>query len=114
MIADGAVNLGTADVTGTVPIANGGTGQTAAKAARETGIGAAGYFSSATHGASTTISIPQATHGLRASRGLIVQVQNESDGAVELPDIAVAASGDVTVTYGASVGANSKRVTICG
>lgn len=34
MIADGAVNLGTADVTGTLPIAKGGTGATTAPAAR--------------------------------------------------------------------------------
>jgi hypothetical protein len=31
-----------------------------------------------------------------------------------LPDIVVAANGDVTVTYGASVSANSKRVTVTG
>ena len=114
MLANGAVNIATADVTGTLPVANGGTGQTAAKAARETGIGAAGYYSSATHGGGPTISIPQATHGLRASRGLMVQVQNEADGAVELPDVVVSASGDVAVTYGASVSANSKRVTVIG
>lgn len=114
MMADGSIVLNSADVTGTLPVTNGGTGQTAAKAARESGIGAAGYFSSATHGAGTTISIPQATHGLRASKGLIVQVQDETAGSVELPDVVVAATGDVTVTYGASVGANSKRVTVIG
>lgn len=114
MIADGAIDLATADVTNTLPLTKGGTGQTTAKAARETGLGGAGYYSSATHGAGTTITITQATHGLRSSRGLIVQVQNESDGAVELPDISVASNGDVTVTYGASVSANSKRVTVIG
>jgi Repeat of unknown function (DUF5907) len=97
-----------------VPVANGGTGQTSAKTARETGIGAAGYYSSATHGAGTTISITQATHGLRASRGLLVQVQDEATGNVEIPDISIAATGDITVTYGASVSANSKRVTVIG
>lgn len=114
MIADGAIALGTADVTGTLALGNGGTGQTTAKAARETGLSGAGYYSSATHGASTTISITQATHGLRSSRGLLVQVQNEADGVVELPDVAVAANGDVTVTFGASVSANTKRVTVIG
>lgn len=114
MLADGAVDLSTADVTGTLPLTKGGTGQTTAKAARETGLGGAGYYSSATHGAGTTITITQATHGLRSTRGLIVQVQNEADGAVELPDISVAANGDVTVTFGASVTANSKRVTVIG
>lgn len=110
----GSVDLSTTVVTGTLPLTKGGTGQTTAKTARETGLGAAGYYSSATHGAGTTISITAATHGLRASRGLLVQVQDETSGAVELPDIVVAASGDVTVTYGASVSANTKRVTVIG
>jgi hypothetical protein len=109
----GAIDA-TTKLTGAVPVANGGTGQTAQKAARETGLAAAGYYTSAVHGAGTTIAIPQATHLLRASRGLLVQVQDETTGAVELPDIVVAASGDVTVTYGASVTANSKRVTVIG
>lgn len=104
----------TTKLTGAVPVANGGTGQTAQKAARETGLAAAGYYTSATHGAGATITITQATHLLRASRGLIVQVQDEATGNVELPDISVAANGDVTVTYGASVSANSKRVTVIG
>jgi len=73
-----------------------------------------GYYSSATHGAGATITITQATHGLRASRGLLVQVQDEASGAVEWPDVVVAATGQVTVTYGASVSANSKRVTVVG
>jgi hypothetical protein len=114
MIADGAVALNTADVTGTLPLGNGGTGQTTAKTARETGLGAAGYYSSATHGAGTSIAITQATHGCRASRGLIVQAQLESDGSVILPDVLVAANGDVTVTFGVSQSANTIRVTIIG
>jgi hypothetical protein len=72
------------------------------------------YNNAATHGAGTTITITQATHGLRASRALHVQVQDNATGNIELPDIAVAASGDVTVTYAASVSANSKLVTIIG
>lgn len=114
MLADGAVDLASADVTNALPATKGGTGQTTAKAGRETGLGAAGYYSSATHGAGATITITAATHGLRATRGLIVQVQDEATGAVEIPDISVAANGDVTVTYGASVSANSKRVTVIG
>jgi len=73
-----------------------------------------GYYSSATHGAGTTISIPRATHLLRASRGLVVQVQEEATGNVVLPDVSVAASGDITVTFGVSVAANSYRVTVVG
>jgi hypothetical protein len=72
------------------------------------------YYSSATHGAGTTISITQATHGCRANRGLIVQARDETTGAWELPDIVVASNGDVTVTYAVSVAANSKRIIIVG
>lgn len=109
----GAIDV-TTKLTGAVPVANGGTSQTTAKAARETGLAASGYYSSTTHGAGTAITITQATHLLRASRGLLVQVQDETTGAVEYPDIVVAATGDVTITYGASVTANSKRVTLIG
>ena len=114
MLADGAVNLATADITGTLPLGNGGTGQTSAKTARETGLGAAGYYSSATHGAGATITITQGTHGLRATRGLIVQCHVEATGVWVIPDITIAATGDVTVTFGVSQGANTIRVTIIG
>jgi len=109
-----ASGISASKLSGTVSVANGGTGQSTAKAGRETGLGAAGYYTTATHGAGTTISVPAATHGLRASQGLLVQVQDAATGAVEIPDIAVSSTGDVTVTYGVSVTANSKRVTVVG
>jgi len=110
----GAIDA-TTKLTGAVPVANGGTGQVTAKAARETGLGSVGYYSNAaTHGAGATITITQATHGLRATRALHVQVQDNGTGNVELPDISVAATGDVTITYGASVSANTKLVSIVG
>jgi hypothetical protein len=108
------VSVNATRIFNAVGVAVGGTGQTTAKAGRETGLGASGYYSSATHGAGTTITITAATHLLRATRGLIVQVQDEATGAVEFPDVVVAATGDVTVTYGAAVTANSKRVTVIG
>ena len=74
----------------------------------------AGYYSTATHGAGTSWTITQATHGCRASRGLIVQCQVEATGAVVLPDVSVAANGDVTVTFGASQTANTIRTTVIG
>lgn len=116
MLADNSVTLDDSNgtITGTLAVGNGGTGQTTAKAGRETGLGAAGYYSSATHGAGTSISITQATHGLRSSRGLIVQVQTETDGVVVQADVAVASNGDVTVTFAASQSANTIRVTIIG
>jgi hypothetical protein len=72
------------------------------------------YYSSATHAAGTTWTITQATHGCRAAQGLHVQVQDATSGNIELPDVSVSGTGDVTITYAASVAANSKRVTIVG
>ena len=113
MIADGAIDVGTADVTGTLPVSKGGTQSTTPVTARAA-LSAAGYYSSATHTAGTTIAVPQATHGLRTTRGLIVQVQLESDGSVLLPDIVVASNGDVAVTFAVSQLANTIRVTVIG
>ena len=69
-----------------------------------TALDAVGYYNNAaTHGAGTTITITTATHGLRATRGIIVQVQDNTTGAVEWPDVVVASGGDVTITYAVSV-----------
>ena len=72
------------------------------------------YYSSATHSAGTSISIPQSTHGCRASRGLIVMTVVEATGAEILGDVVIAASGDVTITFATSQAANSIRTTIVG
>jgi hypothetical protein len=72
------------------------------------------YYSTATHGAGLTIVINQATHLCHASPGLHVQVLDVAAGTIEIPDIAIDGSGNVTVTYAVSVSANSKRVTIIG
>jgi hypothetical protein len=77
--------------------------------------GGAGYYSAAGPGsAGTSWTIPQATHGLRAQRGILVQVQDGTSGAVEIPDVSVDAAGNVTVTYAAAVAANSKLVVLIG
>ena len=72
------------------------------------------YYSSATHSAGTSWMITQAVHGCRSSRGLLVQCQIEATGAVVIPDIVVAANGDVTVTFAASQTANTIRTTVIG
>src|SRR5262245_30539620 len=99
-IANGTIDL-TTKVTGALPVGNGGTGQTTAKPARETGLAAVGVYSSATHSAGTTISITAATHGLRGSRNLNVQIFDETSGAMEIADVTVASNCDVTVTFAA-------------
>jgi hypothetical protein len=113
-IAAAAVDLAT-KVTGVLPLANGGTGQTTAKAARELGLLSGGYYSNgALHGAGTTITITQATHGLRSSPGIYVQCQDNATGNVEIPDVSVDGAGNVTITYAAAVAANSKLVVLIG
>lgn len=72
------------------------------------------YYSSATHGAGATFTITQATHGCRASRGLIVMCVVDATGAQIIPDISIAANGDVTITFSASQSANTIRTTIIG
>jgi len=92
---------------------NGGSIQGPQGAQGPQGVKGLGYYSNnATHGAGTTITITQATHGLTAGRGIFVQVQDNSTGNVEIPDVTVDASGNVTITYLASVAANSKLVTL--
>lgn len=116
MMADASVNLAGADVFGALPVSKGGTAATTGDGGigARANLGAAGYYSSATHGAGTTITILASTHNLRATRGLLVQVQMDATGAVILPDVAVAANGDVTVTFAASQTANTIRTTIIG
>lgn len=108
----GTITTGTWTATD-IAVADGGTGSSTASGAR-TNLSAAGYYSSATHSAGTTISVSQATHGLRASRGLICEAQVESSGDVVECDISVASSGDVTFTFAASQSSNTIRVTIVG
>jgi Repeat of unknown function (DUF5907) len=111
MIAAG--NLDPNKLMSAVPIAKGGTAGTTAVAAR-TNLVATGRFSTASHAAGATITYTAAQHLMANHRGLIVQVLDEATGNVELPDITISAGGDVTVTFAASVAANSKRVTIIG
>lgn len=113
MIADGAINLAGADVTGALPVAKGGTGATAAPAAR-VGLGAAAVYTAVgPSSGGTTWSIPVGTHG--ATSGYpTVQVIDVATGNVELPDINIGGTAAVTITWAASVSANSKRVTIVG
>jgi len=83
-------------------------------AANAAGATDAQYYSSSTHASATSWTITQATHQCRASRGLIVQVHDATTGNWELPDISIAANGDVTITYAVAPSANSKMVTIVG
>ena len=109
----GSIDL-TTKVTGSLPIANGGTSGTTAATARA-GIGTNGVYSNgAVHGAGTTITITAATHGLGTGRNKLVQAADETTGEVVETDVTIAANGDVTVGFAASQAANSIRVLILG
>lgn len=72
------------------------------------------YSNQGTHGAGTTMSIPQSNHGCHATQSLIVQVHDIATGLEELPDISITTGGDVTITYAVAFSANSKRVAVIG
>lgn len=74
----------------------------------------AGFYSTATHAAGTTIVVPQSQHRMRAGRSINVMVLDEATGVYEIPGIMVASNGDVNIMFVASVAANSKRVNITG
>lgn len=112
-IKDGGVVLSGAKVAGTLPITRGGTGATTVAAAR-TALSAVGKYSSSTHGAGTTISIPAATHGLGATMALDVVTRIAATGERVYADDTVAANGNVTITFGASQAANTILVIIQG
>lgn len=110
----GTIGSGTWGAAATpIGITSGGTSGNSASTARAN-LAAAGYFSSATHAAGTSWSYNQVTHGLRATRGLIVQCQVEATGAIVLPDITVDTAGLVTITFSASQTLNTIRTTIMG
>jgi hypothetical protein len=198
MIADGAINLAGADVTGTLPITKGGTGRATAGNNSSIRVGASSYTAKSgdfivTNSSNSTISlpatpivgdevtvvntsstvttilaasirvyggsssnfklpagasqtftydsanawtlwantghfysdrwpvtsvatwtIPQTVHGLWPNNpmAVIVQVQDATTGAIEIPDVTVNASSDVTITYGVAVAINAKLVSL--
>ena len=118
-ITDGMIAAGNLDpnkLMSAVPVSKGGTGATDASAAR-TALGAGNnrvYTINKPPSGSATLTVPFSEHDCDNGRGNVVQVLDNVSGAVEFPDIVIAANGDVTITYGASVTANSKRVTVMG
>lgn len=116
-LANGAVDLGATTnkkFTGTLPVANGGTGATTAAAAR-TALGAIGrYTNGGTHAAGQTITIAAATHGLGANADKQVTVRSVATGEEVEVENKVASNGDVTVTFAESQPQNTWRVIVIG
>src|SRR5262245_20733444 len=111
-LATGAVDLSTTMVTGTLPIAKGGTSGTDPLSAR-TNLLAAGIYMAA-NTAGTTTTIPQSTHGLQASRSLVVQVRSVATGEEVIVDNTVSATGTVVVTFATSQTAGAYWIMITG
>jgi hypothetical protein len=107
MLADGAVNLASADVSGILATDKGGTGR-----ANLTQTFAYTKTLAAPATSVTSYVITAAMHGLGAYNGMIIQVMDIATGKVELPDISQAANGDITIGWGVAPTANSKYVTI--
>jgi hypothetical protein len=101
-------------LTGATPLANGGTGQVTAPAARTALVVPGRYDNAATHTSAATIAIAAATHGLGAGRNKFVQVIEEATGDVVETGLNIAANGDVTVSFDAAPSANTHRVLIVG
>lgn len=99
----------TTKLIGTVPVSNGGTSATTAAGAR-TNLGGLTVLASMLGPPSTGTTWTQ-NHGMLGSP--LVQIHVEATGAVELPDVVVTAT-QVTVTWGASVTANTRRMTLVG
>jgi hypothetical protein len=115
-IANGAINLGSPMVLGSsvLPVTNGGTGYNNVPSMRS-GLSLTGiYRAQGPASAGTTISIPQTTHGLTGLRGIHVQVEDMTSNQVELPDVVIDGSGNVTITYAVSQAVNQKYVTLVG
>lgn len=106
MLADGAVNLASTDVTGILPTLKGGTGVTSTISNFAQVKTISSPVSGATH------LITAAIHGLGAYAGMMIQVMDQTTGIVELPDIQQAANGDITISWGVAPTPNSKYVTI--
>jgi hypothetical protein len=98
-----------------VAVAYGGTGATAAGAARAN-LGAVGkYTATIGDGATTAIAITQAVHGLATNGSMHAEVFDATTGVKVYPDITINnGTGAVTITFTSPPAANSYRIVILG
>lgn len=103
-LAANAVDLAGAKVTGTLPVAHGGTGGVDGPSALFA-LGAVGHYGAHFTGVlgGGSISIPAATHGMGKGYGKIIQVFDYATGNEVLADTHIDnTTGDVTITVGAN------------
>jgi hypothetical protein len=110
----GTVTTGTWQATA-VAVAYGGTGATAAPAARAN-LGAVGkYTATIGDGTATAIAITQAVHGLATNGSMHAEVFDATTGVKVYPDITInPTTGAVTITFATAPAANAYRVTLMG
>jgi hypothetical protein len=111
MLADGAVNLASADVTGALPIANGGTNATTFPAAR-VNLGAVGKFNQ-NMGALTAGVEQNISHGLNTS-DVMVYARTVSDGVGLELNWRVIDANNVGVTADVGYAGAAVRATVIG
>lgn len=117
----GNISGNAGNVSGTVAIANGGTGATTAAAARAN-LGAVAKYTATNasltpSGGVVTWTIAAATHALGVTPAILVQVKDASTGYVVDVDVNVNEStGDVVLTWvsASTVTSGSYRVTLIG
>ena len=110
-MADASVELNTATVTGTLPVANGGTGGTTAATARA-GINAAGKYSVAIgDGAATSYTV---THNLNSRDVIVTVYKNSSDYEVVYADVKHATVDTVTIDFASAPTSNQYKVVVLG
>ena len=110
-MADASVELDTATVTGTLPVAKGGTGGTTAATARA-GINAAGKYSVAIgDGAATTYTV---THSLNSRDVIVTVYKNSADYEVVYADVKHATADTVTIDFATAPTSNQYKVVVLG
>ncbi|ROL55843.1 hypothetical protein D9V84_10545, partial [Bacteroidetes/Chlorobi group bacterium Naka2016] len=109
-LANGAVNLAT-KVTGTLPIANGGTGGTTAQQARAN-LGCTGKYATAIGDGTNTSFV--VTHNLGTTDVVVSIYRNSSPYDIVFTDIEITNSNSITVRFASAPTSNQFRVVVVG